>query len=464
VGREQEIEQLHSAYDLAVGGRGLMAFVAGEAGIGKTTLVEDFLGDLRARGEAHTLGRGRCSERLAGSEAYLPIIEALETLLHGEGSEAASRMMRRVAPTWYAQVAPPDPEDSSYQRIVAELRTASQERMKRELAAFFQKMSQPRPLVLFLDDLHWADVSTVDLLAYIGTRLESMRLLVVGVYRPADLLLAEHPLVPVRLEMQGHDLARALGVEQADFEERMEELDRLHGLVRLSGDRELPDSTLTLRYGFVHALCQNALYSSLTATRKAALSAAVAEALLVFYGERASEAASELALLFEAARDLARAWEHLEEAVRIFERDVWNRWRYNIRLQAERASYWISRGDLKQAAAYAAASLEQSKVTLSRKHWAWAHKLFGDIAVLEDRVPEARKEYEQALSILECHSCPVIEWRILLAAAEAADRLHDTSSADSLRARARHVIESLAESIAEPSLRQRFLSAQPIRS
>jgi tetratricopeptide (TPR) repeat protein len=159
----------------------------------------------------------------------------------------------------------------------------------------------------------------------------------------------------------------------------------------------------------------------------------------------------------------ARAWEHLEEAARIFERDVWNRWRYNIRLQAERANYWISRGDLKQATVYATASLEQSKATLSRKHWAWAHKLLGDIAVLEDRVPEAPGEYEKALSILERHSCPIIEWRILLAAAEAARRLNDTTSADSLRARARHVVESLAESITEPTLRERFLSAQPDR-
>jgi tetratricopeptide (TPR) repeat protein/predicted Ser/Thr protein kinase len=883
VGREKESQQLHSAYDSALAGHGLMACVAGEAGIGKTTLVDHFLADLAARGKPCAIGRGRCSERLAGSEAYLPILESLESLLHGEEGETVSRIMKLVAPTWYVQVAPLASEDSSFARAMAEAKTASQERMKRELVALLQEMSRARPLVLFLDDLHWADVSTVDLLAYIGTRLESMRLLVIGAYRPSDLLLAKHPFVPVKLELQGRGLAReiavefltledlgkylalefpehrlppdlpdllhrrtegnalfmadlvrylkdrrvitlqegrwvlaqslaeierelpesvrsmiekkisrlsdsdrrllaaasvqghefdsavvakALGAGQADFEERLEELDRLHGLVYLEGDRELPDSTLTLRYCFVHALYQNALYGSLTATRKTSLSAAVAEALLGFYGDRASEAASELALLFETARNFARAsdyfliaagnarrvyanqealalahramgnaeklkgaarsagvaaaalvladihqtltrleeaiadfasaeeaareggdqqvqigsilgragalmifkrleqadqeaaramemarragsdvavasaeailaglrmvqgnlveadryydraipvlqrsgpplialiacggrcwmheyrlehaelegllgwmrprveeiggcfylfyhgyigalgfgnqgrisqalfalreiyrlsdlngdqfwfprvpnalgwlhrelldleaalkldgdgarialemgcdeaeanshvnlghdylalgeparaYEHLEEAGRIFERDVWNRWRYNIRLQAERAGYWIGRGDLKQAAAYAAASLESAKTTLSRKHWAWAHKLFGDIALLEDRAPEARREYEQALSILQRHSCPTIEWRILLAAAETARRLHDTSSADSFRARARHVVRSLAESITEPPLRERFLASKPIR-
>src|SRR4029453_9892960 len=66
---------------------------------------------------------------------------------------------------------------------------------------------------------------------------------------------------------------------------------------------------LTLRYRFVHVLYQNTLSASLKATRKARLSAAVARALLDAYGEQAVERASELALLFEAARDVGRATE-----------------------------------------------------------------------------------------------------------------------------------------------------------
>lgn len=159
----------------------------------------------------------------------------------------------------------------------------------------------------------------------------------------------------------------------------------------------------------------------------------------------------------------ARAWEHLEEAGRIYQSDVWNRWRYNIRLQGERASYWIARGDLKQAAACASACLERAKATRSRKHWAWAHKLSGDIARLQDRLPDARSEYQQALSILQGHPCPTIEWKILLAAADAARRLHDTASADSFQGQARHVIQSLAESITETALREGFLGAKAVR-
>src|SRR6202035_2738248 len=72
-----------------------------------------------------------------------------------------------------------------------------------------------------------------------------------------------------------------------------------------------------------------------------------------------------------------RAFEYLQDAQRLYDQDVWFRWRYNLRLQAELASYWIARGDLKVAASHAAASLQRAEATRSRKHLAWAHKLLG---------------------------------------------------------------------------------------
>jgi hypothetical protein len=102
-------------------------------------------------------------------------------------------------------------------------------------------------------------------------------------------------------------VAKALQMDPAEVEERLETLDHTQGFVRLIGDRELPDLTLTLRYSFVHVLYQNALQSALTATRKSALSLAVAQTLLDTYRHRSDEVASQLALLFEAGRDFGRA-------------------------------------------------------------------------------------------------------------------------------------------------------------
>src|SRR6185369_481143 len=113
-----------------------------------------------------------------------------------------------------------------------------------------------------------------------------------------------------------------LGQEIADVEERLEVLERVHCMVRLVREQTFPDRTLTLRYGFVHVLYQNALYAALQPTRKAAWSAAAARALLGRCGGKSAGLAAELAMLFEAARDHERAADYYlvaaENSARIF--------------------------------------------------------------------------------------------------------------------------------------------------
>jgi hypothetical protein len=201
--------------------------------------------ELAAGGRAHARARGRCFERLAGTEAYLPVLEALDSLVRGEAGESAARLMRVVAPTWYAHIAPspPPPPPRGEERLGRRGRgerrhwhahiapspppppprgeerpggrgerptapAASQERMKRELLTLLEEVARLRPLVLFLDDVHWADGSTVDLPAYLGGRCAGLRLLLVLTYRPTELLLGQHPFVSVQLELQRHEVCR----------------------------------------------------------------------------------------------------------------------------------------------------------------------------------------------------------------------------------------------------------------
>jgi hypothetical protein len=124
VGRETERLELRAGHDAAAAGHGLLLCVAGEPGIGKTTLVEDFLHDVEVAGGRGRVGRGRCSERLAGTEAYLPILEALETLLRGEARESAARLLKLLAPTWYVLVAPLAAGESSLGRLITDVRAA----------------------------------------------------------------------------------------------------------------------------------------------------------------------------------------------------------------------------------------------------------------------------------------------------------------------------------------------------
>jgi tetratricopeptide (TPR) repeat protein len=207
VGRESERNKLRRALNITKEGHGSLLCVAGEPGIGKTTLVEDFLGELAAEGQC-TISRGRCSERLAGTEAYLPLLEALESLLQSDRSLAAT--MKRIAPTWYAQLLPLSTESEESARLLAEVRAASQERMKRELANFLQAVAEPQPLVVFFDDLHWADVSTIDLLNFLAGKFDVMRVLIVVTYRPSDILLANHPFSQIKPDLQARGVCREL--------------------------------------------------------------------------------------------------------------------------------------------------------------------------------------------------------------------------------------------------------------
>ena len=110
--------------------------------------------------------------------------------------------------------------------------------------------------------------------------------------------------------------ARLLGRGADEVEERLAVLERVHGLVRPVRDHEFPDGTLSVRYGFVHGLYQNALYADLPPTRRASWSAAAAQVLLEHWGDKSAAAATELALLFEAARDPARAVDYFQQAAR----------------------------------------------------------------------------------------------------------------------------------------------------
>lgn len=218
IGRAREREVMARAFESACLGRGRLLAVAGEAGIGKTSLVDACLAD-HAATTGFRLAHGRCSERVAGTEAYLPWLEALDTLRRDTpatsraGTEPLAALIRRVAPTWHAQLTPLDEAHASDAQIAASLRGASQERLKRELAALLEAAAREQPLVLVLEDLHWADLSTIDLLAFVGSRLSTMAVLIVTTYRHSELTLAQSPFIAIRQDLQARGVATELRLD-----------------------------------------------------------------------------------------------------------------------------------------------------------------------------------------------------------------------------------------------------------
>ena len=879
VGRRRALDELVGAVESARSGGGLVVGLMGEPGIGKSTVLELFLEDRQVWGSDCLVATGRCSELLATSDAYLPVLDALDGLLRGPCGGECGELLKLVAPTWFLQVQPLwAGADPSFASIAADARTASRERMKRELVAFIEELSRAHPLVLVLDDFHWADASTVEFIDYLSRRLDTLRTLVVIAYRQEEIVRTRHPFLAIRHALQRHDRFREISLEllsrdeiadylclelhaaqlgatfvdfvhrrtegnplfvtdlvrhlreqgvlaerdgewrltrsvdvigrelpesarsiierrldqlsdgemavlraasvqghefesrivadvseldAADVEDRLRELERVHGFVRLAQERELPDSSVSLTYSFAHVLYQHAIVEALTPSRRAELSRRAAESLRRRHGDTASTVASQLALLFEVARDFeqaadfflvaaanaaalfaneeavglsrraiacaekldglarhsrvfkatlemaqlqmvlsrfdeaaanyeaaeqaavhaddidgriravcgragalftlqrldemraegeravelargstsqtaratadtvvamarmnsgdleaaeqcfsraipvlrqeglwvqsldaisfrgllyhmrlefehveqtsgwaieqarklgatfhvienmfcwgmalanrgrltdsmnllregirvaelngersfiarlsntlawlyreihdvdaslrlgaeavsraremqvrdaevhahvnlvgdylelddaARAGEHLRQAQRLVKQDHIFQWRQMIRVDDVSAAFWLASGDVEKASAHAISALEQAKQTLSRKHIAWGRKLLGDVAAHQERYGEAARSYELALKVLDSHPCPLIEWKIVTAWAASLRSSRQSPRAAELRARALSVKQSLAESIADETLRRGFLS------
>jgi hypothetical protein len=211
-------ESLHAASK----GDPQLVCLVGEPGIGKTTLLEDVVEELNTSGGHWRVMSATCSERLSGTEAYLPVMEMLEAQISAGTNVSVARLLRLVAPTWYVQVAPLwSTTDPSFAAVAERARAASPQRMKRELTAFLGELTAITPLMMVIDDMHWADASTVELIAYLCRKSELTRLLIICAYRSTEMSLASHPFIPVKQELMKQRICREISLRllsQLDIE------------------------------------------------------------------------------------------------------------------------------------------------------------------------------------------------------------------------------------------------------
>lgn len=215
VGRLTELESLSAWLRSACAGVRQLIFVTGEPGIGKTTLIESFLARLddAERGTSPALWcvRGQCIEQYGAGEAYLPILEALGRLVRLPEGEAVVAVLRQYAPTWLAQMPSLIDADDLVQ-LERRVQGATRERMLREMAEALETITLERPLVLVLEDLHWSDYSTLDLLSYVAQRQEPSRLMILASFRPVEVYTRDHPLKCVKQELQTRSQCQELAL------------------------------------------------------------------------------------------------------------------------------------------------------------------------------------------------------------------------------------------------------------
>ncbi len=246
VDREEELARLKGFLTKSLEGNGQVCFVAGQAGSGKTALVRHFVEQALASNDQVAVAAGTCNAQTGTGDPYLPFREALAMLTgqvpakkaEGGGSDENDRRLRtvlvrsvqilvEVAPEFVGILVPGGKLIGEFGKAIAEkvgwmdrlelltekkgLATgagetpAEQSRILEQFTTFLHKLSQELPLILFLDDLQWADGASINLLFHLSRRLESSRVLILGSYRPNDLAAGRdgkrHPLEPVLNEL-----------------------------------------------------------------------------------------------------------------------------------------------------------------------------------------------------------------------------------------------------------------------
>jgi len=200
VGRERELAELEAALSEAADGRPSLAFVAGESGVGKTRLVRELQQRAVACG-ARVLS-GDCIELGEGQLAYAPLVTAMRPLVRD-----ADPVLDALPPSVRAELAALLP---GLGEGAPRDRRDDQARVFEALLAVLDRLAREAPVLLVIEDLHWADASTRAFLRFLAAAVADEAMLVVATYRP-DELHRRHPLRPLLAELERSQ--RALRVE-----------------------------------------------------------------------------------------------------------------------------------------------------------------------------------------------------------------------------------------------------------
>ncbi len=211
VGRVGELAELELAFAEAAAGRPTLVLLGGESGIGKTRLVGQF-----ERQPAHqeaVILRGEGVDQGAGELPYAPLIAALRSLVRER--HPAFQALSRAS---LAQLAALLPGLQDGEPLDERRDASAQLRLFEALLELFELLSEIAPVVLILEDMHWADRSTRTFVAFLARSLRQERLLILLTYR-TDELHRRHPVRPLLAELERLDRVRGIELEPFDRDE-----------------------------------------------------------------------------------------------------------------------------------------------------------------------------------------------------------------------------------------------------
>ena len=213
VGRAGQLAELEAALRDAAEGRPSLALVGGESGVGKSRLADELIRHARESG-ARVLA-GDCVELGEDELPYAPLLSALRPLVRDNDPA-----LDELAPAYRAAIDAIMPGLGSGHTAG----DATQSRVFEALLALLESLGEQAPVVLVVEDLHWADSSTRSFIGFLARTVCSERLLVVGTYR-SDELHRRHPLRPLLAELSSDQYARLLDLPRFTPEELAEQLE-----------------------------------------------------------------------------------------------------------------------------------------------------------------------------------------------------------------------------------------------
>ena len=188
VGRADELDLLLDSFGHAAGGHGTTAIVGGEAGVGKSRLVDEIGAVARRRGARVLVGQ--CLDLEEGGLPYAPLVDMLRALERDLGPEEGAATLAPLL----AQLG----RDGGHAGGGAD--QVGQARLFELLLTVVERLVESGPLVLVFEDLHWADRSTLDMVALLASATRALPVLTLGTYRSED-TPPRHPLRAVATEL-----------------------------------------------------------------------------------------------------------------------------------------------------------------------------------------------------------------------------------------------------------------------
>jgi hypothetical protein len=151
------------------------------------------------------------------------------------------------------------------------------------------------------------------------------------------------------------------------------------------------------------------------------------------------------------------------EVESIFEHDAWMRWRYNTRLQAAQAEYWLAQGDIARAVDYTSRLMQMAVRYKIRKYIAEAHKLQAGIAVARGDLASGCGELGKSLDVLKAYPCPVAEWKVYADLGRLLTQQGKEAEAKDAFCQAAGIVHMIADNVSDEKLRETFLASTAVR-